>query len=233
MAVVDRQGAQRLGHNDVNHIVLLPIPLDHRILSCLCRAARTAVDADGRIASPRWNAYLERKLPARSDRDAAGIFGGIVCRLLDFDRAARPRPANDRRRKQVDVQRVVIVEINIERVIGDGLRQRSRTARPFAMIIFFLGVGAIVRIIRIAAVAIGRAHSQDGVVERALQPIGIARISGQANQITRQFQIGVTAAGRFEMRGGIRQAFKQLALARFDELLFRSPSARSKTLWLP
>ena len=100
------------------------------------------------------------------------------------------------------------------------------------MVVLFLRAGAVIRIVRILAVACRQAGRQHRVVERALQPVAILRTAGKTNQVSRQFQVGKAAAGRLEMGFGTLQTLGELALAEVNELLLRRPPSGREALRL-
>ena len=96
----------------------------------------------------------------------------------------------------------------------------------------FVGAGAVVRVVRIVAVAVRQARRQHRVVKRALQAVAVLRTTRQTDQVSRQFQVGVAAAGRLEMGFGIFQALGELALPQLNELLLWRPPAGREALRL-
>jgi hypothetical protein len=76
------------------------------------------------IGRPRRDAHLHGKpaVARLSHGQAHGVRRRIVGFLNDRDRAARTRPDHLRGHEQVDQQRVVVVEIRVQRVVGEFLK---------------------------------------------------------------------------------------------------------------
>ena len=119
-------------------------------------------------------------LPSPGSRTVRhGVRRRIVGVLNDRDLAARTLPGHFRRHEQVDHQRLIVVEVRVQDIVGDALYQGAGAAGPLPVVGLLVRVGAVVRIVRVIAVAVRQACREHGVVQRALQPIAVFRTASR------------------------------------------------------
>src|ERR1700728_2256058 len=88
----------------------------------------------------------------------------------------------------------------------------------------------VIRIIECIAIGLDRFGAQRAVVEHAFHAVAIARVAGDAQQIARQFEMRVGAAGRLEALVFSDEAGAERAAARGHEVLVGPPAAGGETL---
>ena len=122
------------------------------------------------------------------------------------------------------------MEVNIQHIVRHRLNQRPRTTRPLALVISFPRHRLIVGIVEVLAIAARVLRRQQRVINDPLQPIAIAALAGEPQQIPRQLRVRVAAARSLEMIARRSQAFAKLALMRRHERFLRPPSAGRELL---
>ena len=117
--------------------------------------------------------------------------------------------AEARRRVDVDVKAIVGLEVEIEWIVGNGLRESARAAWPLLAVEDLGGDGRVGGVVGIVTVRVGWFDSENGVEEDALEVVGITRVGGswsEADEVTGELGGGVSTARRLEVidRGGER-----------------------------
>src|SRR5271166_1863932 len=88
----------------------------------------------------------------------------------------------------------------------------------------------VVGVIEGVAVRLKALCAEDGVVEDALHAVSIAAVGGDAQQVARELEVGVAAAGRLEAAVRVGEALVHFAAAGSGEAFVRPPSAGGKAL---
>ncbi len=146
--------------------------------------------------------------------------------LRERDAVAARGPCHARRHVEIDVDAVAIVEVRTDAVVGGDLRKRARAAVPLVGVIDLRAVVVVVGVVEAVAVFLDRLGAEDAVVENALHAVAVAAVAGDADQIARDFEVGIGAAGSFEAGMGLGQALADFAAAGLAEILVRAPSRR-------
>src|SRR5439155_14384598 len=153
--------------------------------------------------------------------------------MLDQFHCSRfPLPSDLRRCEQVHIDAICIVKVGAAQVVGDNLRKRYGAAWPPVWVVGLLSPRMIVRVIETVSVRRKIFHTQDGVIEDALEAIAVTRLASETQKIARQLEMSIRTTGCLEAAVSVRETFVEFPLMRLDKCFVRPPAARSEPLCL-
>ena len=113
------------------------------------------------------------------------------------------------------------MEVEVEGIVGDGLRERAGAAGPLLRVVDLGRVGRVGGVVEVVAVGVGEPGGEDCVVEDALEVVAVrdelVRIAGGADKVAGELGGGVGAAGRLEVVGGGLERGVELAFLGGDK----------------
>src|SRR5690348_16842022 len=122
------------------------------------------------------------------------------------------------------------MEVRQDVVIRGDLRDGSGAAGPAITEVNTLRGEVVIGIVEGMAVRFEPLCAQNRVVEDALHAVAVASVARDTQQVARELEVRVAAAGSFKAGMRFAEAVEQLARAWFHETLVRSPSAGGKAL---
>src|ERR1700733_6929995 len=126
---------------------------------------------------------------------------------------------------------LLTAEVGTDAVIRRQLREGAGAAGPLVLVMNFLRGVVVIGIIERSAIGQNRPRAGDRVVQDAFHAVAVARITGDAQQVTRDLEMAVNPAGRLE--AGVRQAqaLPEPIAPRRDKRFVRTPAAGDITLF--